>query len=109
MCIQLFYCEGLKIKEIAERLNISEGTVKSRLYNGLEKVECKSYRHAKRGLYTFTMALTGVLLMDYFQRRLQCKRRLFRITKAQNFMAQNALQQAKNMAAANGAGQAKEQ
>lgn len=27
LCIQLFYCEGLKIKEIAERLNISEGTV----------------------------------------------------------------------------------
>ena len=56
LCIQLFYCEGLKIKEIAERLNISEGTVKSRLYNGLKKLNVKVTDMQKRGLYTFTMA-----------------------------------------------------
>lgn len=38
----------------------------------------------KRSLHIYN-GITGVLLMDYFQRRLQCKRRLFRITKSTEF------------------------
>lgn len=107
LCIQLFYCEGLKIKEIAERLNISEGTVKSRLYNGLKKLNVKVTDMQKRGLYTFTMAPLAFFLWIISRDDCSAKGDYFTLQKAQNFMAQNALQQAKNMAAANGAGQAK--
>ena len=107
LCIQLFYCEGLKIKEIAERLNISEGTVKSRLYNGLKKLNVKVTDMQKRGLYTFTMAPLAFFLWIISRDDCSANGDYFALQKAQNFMAQNALQQAKNMAAANGAGQAK--
>lgn len=107
LCIQLFYCEGLKIKEIAERLNISKGTVKSRLYNGLKKLNVKVTDMQKRGLYTFTMAPLAFFLWIISRDDCSAKEDYFALQKAQNFMAQNALQQAKNMAAANGAGQAK--
>lgn len=107
LCIQLFYCEGLKIKEIAERLNISEGTVKSRLYNGLKKLNVKVTDMQKRGLYTFTMASLAFFLWIISRDDCSAKGDYFALQKAQNFMAKNALQQAKNMAAANGAGQAK--
>lgn len=107
LCIQLFYCEGLKIKEIAERLNISEGTVKSRLHNGLKKLNVKVTDMQKRGLYTFTMAPLAFFLWIISRDDCSAKGDYFALQKAQNFMAQNALQQAKNMAAANGAGQAK--
>lgn len=107
LCIQLFYCEGLKIKEIAERLNISKGTVKSRLYNGLKKLNVKVTDMQKRGLYTFTMAPLAFFLWIISRDDCSAKGDYFALQKAQNFMAQNALQQAKNMAAANGAGQAK--
>ena len=107
LCIQLFYCEGLKIKEIAERLNISEGTVKSRLHNGLKKLNVKVTDMQKRGLYTFTMAPLAFFLWIISRDDCSAKGDYFALQKAHNFMAQNALQQAKNMAAANGAGQAK--
>lgn len=107
LCIQLFYCEGLKIKEIAERLNISEGTVKSRLHNGLKKLNVKVTDMQKRGLYTFTMAPLAFFLWIISRDDCSAKGDYFALQKAQNFMAKNALQQAKNMAAANGAGQAK--
>ena len=107
LCIQLFYCDGLKIKEIAERLNISEGTVKSRLHNGLKKLNVKVTDMQKRGLYTFTMAPLAFFLWIISRDDCSAKGDYFALQKAQNFMAQNALQQAKNMAAAKGAGQAK--
>lgn len=38
-CIQMFYLDNLKIKEIAQKLHISENTVKSRLRLGKEKLQ----------------------------------------------------------------------
>ena len=38
ICIQMYYNDGLKIKEIAQILNISEGTVKSRIHAVQKKI-----------------------------------------------------------------------
>ena len=62
ICIQMYYNDGLKIKEIAQILNISEGTVKSRIHNGLKKLNTKVDEMQKRGLYTFRMLPLGFLL-----------------------------------------------
>ena len=48
-CIMLKYMENMKIKEIAELLGVSEGTVKSRLSYGLKKVEGKVVELEKQG------------------------------------------------------------
>ena len=48
ICIQMYYNDGLKIKEIAQILNISEGTVKSRIHNGLKKLNTKVDEMQKR-------------------------------------------------------------
>jgi RNA polymerase sigma-70 factor (ECF subfamily) len=40
-CIMLRYFEEMSVKEIAQILDISEGTVKSRLFYGVKKLEQK--------------------------------------------------------------------
>lgn len=61
----MYYNDGLKIKEIAQILNISEGTVKSRIHNGLKKLNTKVDEMQKRGLYTFRMLPLGFLYGSY--------------------------------------------
>ena len=67
ICIQMYYNDGLKIKEIAQILNISEGTVKSR-----------------KGTLHISYASSWIPFMALIQRRLQRKRRLQSIIPCQN-------------------------
>ena len=55
-CIMLHYVEGLKYKEIAEILGISEGTVKSRTNYGLKSAEVKVKELEKKGIKLYSMA-----------------------------------------------------
>ena len=55
-CIMLRYMEGLKNKEIADIMGISEGTVKSRISYGLKRVEAKVIALEKQGTKLYSMA-----------------------------------------------------
>ncbi|MDE6110984.1 MAG: sigma-70 family RNA polymerase sigma factor, partial [Eubacterium sp.] len=61
ICLQLFYYNGMKIKEIAEALDISESTVKTRLRLGKAKVEAKVEEYEKKG-YKFH----GIVFFPFF-------------------------------------------
>lgn len=49
MCILMFYMEQMSVKEIAETLNVSENTVKSRLNLGRQKIKEKVVQLEKKG------------------------------------------------------------
>ena len=48
--------EGLKIREIAQYLNIPEGTVKSRIYNARKTLESKEAELRKSGYYLYGLS-----------------------------------------------------
>lgn len=52
MCIMMYYIEELSVKEIAEALGCSEGTVKSRLNYGRKNIKLRAEDMQKRG-YNF--------------------------------------------------------
>lgn len=55
-CLLLFYANQYKQDEIAEMLNIPQGTVKSRLYNGKKMVKERVLELEKRGTKLYGMA-----------------------------------------------------
>ena len=48
--ITLRHLDGLSYQELAERLEIPEGTVMSRLYNARKRLKQKLARHSFKGL-----------------------------------------------------------
>uniref|UniRef100_UPI00266BADC4 RNA polymerase sigma factor n=1 Tax=Anaerobutyricum hallii TaxID=39488 RepID=UPI00266BADC4 len=100
ICIQMYYNDGLKIKEIAQILNISEGTVKSRIHNGLKKLNTKVDEMQKRGLYTFRMLPLGFLLWLLSRDDCSAKEDYRALYHARTLAGQNVLQNAP-MAAGN--------
>lgn len=56
MCITMFYMEEMSIKEIAEVLNVSENTVKSRLNYGRKSIKTKVEDLEKRGTKLYGIA-----------------------------------------------------
>ncbi len=96
----MYYNDGLKIKEIAQILNISEGTVKSRIHNGLKKLNTKVDEMQKRGLYTFRMLPLGFLLWLLSRDDCSAKEDYRALYHARTLAGQNVLQNAP-MAAGN--------
>ena len=94
ICIQMYYNDGLKIKEIAQILNISEGTVKSRIHNGLKKLNTKVDEMQKRGLYTFRMLPLGFLLWLLSRDDCSAKEDYRALYHAKTLAGQNVLQNA---------------
>lgn len=56
ICIMMFYVEELSVKEIAETLQVSENTVKSRLKYGRKNIEGKVLELEKKGTKLYSLA-----------------------------------------------------
>lgn len=61
LCLQLFYYNNMKIKEISQSLDIPENTVKTRLRRGKDAVEAKVKEYEKKGY-----SLRGVSVIPFF-------------------------------------------
>ena len=62
MCILMFHFEGASIREIAEAMECSENTVKSRLNYGRKVIKKKSEELQKKGYKLYSMAPLPLLL-----------------------------------------------
>mgnify|MGYP000877341210 CR=1 FL=1 len=56
MCIMMYYVEEMSVKEIAQTLNVSENTVKSRLNYGRKNIEAKALELEKKGTKLYGIA-----------------------------------------------------
>lgn len=56
ICIMMFYIQELSVKEIAETLQVSENTVKSRLKYGRKNIEGKVLELEKKGTKLYSLA-----------------------------------------------------
>ena len=66
MCILMFHIEGASISEIAEAMNCSANTVKSRLNYGRKNIKVKAEELQKKGYKLYSIA--PVLLLVYLLR-----------------------------------------
>lgn len=66
MCVLMFHIEGASISEIAEAMNCSENTVKSRLNYGRKNIKVKAEELQKKGYKLYSVA--PVLLLVYLLR-----------------------------------------
>lgn len=62
MCLLLFHIEGISIREIAQALNCSENTVKSRLNYGRKNLKIKAGELKKKGYRLYSLAPLPLLL-----------------------------------------------
>lgn len=62
MCVLLFHIEGIPIREIAEMMNCSENTVKSRLNYGRKNLKAKAEELQKKGYKLYGIAPLPLLL-----------------------------------------------
>lgn len=65
ICINLFYMEEMSVKEIAEELQVSENTIKSRLNYGRKKIEVQVKELEKNGTKLYGFAPIPFLLFLY--------------------------------------------
>ena len=63
MCIMMYYMEDLSVREIAETLGCSEGTVKSRLNYGRQNIKAKAEELQKKGYNFKGISALAVLLV----------------------------------------------
>ncbi len=63
MCILMYYMEEIPVREIAETLGVSEGTVKSRLNYGRQNIKAKAEELEKKGYNFKGISALGVLLL----------------------------------------------
>ena len=56
MCIMMYYIEEMSVKEIAQTLDVSENTVKSRLNYGRKNIEAKVLELEKKGTKLYGLA-----------------------------------------------------
>lgn len=63
ICRMRFY-EGLKIKEIALSLNLSEGTVKTQLHRAVERIS-ETFREGAFGRLSTTKCIILMIFMDF--------------------------------------------
>ncbi len=63
ICILMFYMDGASIREIAQALDCSENTVKSRLNYGRKNIRKKAEELEKKGYNFFGLAAVSLLLL----------------------------------------------
>ena len=63
LCIMMYYMEEIPVREIAETLGVSEGTVKSRLNYGRQNIKAKAEELEKKGYNFKGISALGVLLL----------------------------------------------
>ena len=63
MCVLMYYMEDLSVREIAETLGCSEGTVKSRLNYGRQNIKAKAEELQKKGYNFKGISAMAVLLL----------------------------------------------
>lgn len=63
ICIMMFYYQDMSVKDIAEELDVSEGTVKSRLNYGRNKIRDKVKELEKKGTKLYSFSPIGLLLL----------------------------------------------
>ena len=63
MCILMYYMENLSVREIAETMGCSEGTVKSRLNYGRQNIKAKAEELQKKGYNFKGISALAVLLL----------------------------------------------
>ncbi|MBE5941560.1 MAG: RNA polymerase sigma factor [Lachnospiraceae bacterium] len=62
LCVMMFHIEGLSIKEIAEAMDCSENTVKSRLNYGRKNIKEKAEELQKKGVKLYSSAPLALLV-----------------------------------------------
>ncbi len=67
MCVLFYYYDEMSVKEIAQAMGTSEGTVKSRLNYARKSIKAGVEEHERRGVKLY--GLSPVLLLLYFLRR----------------------------------------
>lgn len=65
LVVGLFYYQDMSIRRIAERLGVSENTVKSRLFQGRKKIESKVKDLEKQGTKLYSVSPIALLLLLY--------------------------------------------
>ena len=63
LCLLLYYRDGLSVSQIAQALQVSEGTVKSRLNYGRQKVKSKVEALEKQGTKLYGLAPMALLAL----------------------------------------------
>lgn len=63
ICVLMFHIEGISIREIAETLNCSDNTVKSRLNYGRKNLKIKAEELQKKGYKLYSVAPLPLLLL----------------------------------------------
>lgn len=54
LCVTMYYYDEMSVSEIAQALNIAEGTVKSRLYNARKRIKEQVEETEKRGIKLYS-------------------------------------------------------
>lgn len=62
MCVIMYYYDGMKTREIAEALDISENTVKSRLNYSRKSIEAGVKKYEKQGIKLYGISPISLLL-----------------------------------------------
>lgn len=60
-CVFAYYIQEISIKDIAKEYNVSENTIKSRLFQGRKKMEAKGNELKKRGIEFFGLSIVAFL------------------------------------------------
>ncbi len=66
VCVMLYYYDEMKTREIAEALNVSEGTIKSRLNYARKSIKEGVIDYEKQGIKLY--GLSPILFLGYFLR-----------------------------------------
>lgn len=94
MCILMFHIEGQSIREIAQTLDCSENTVKSRLNYGRKSIKAKAEELQKKGYTLYNVAPISLLIyLISSERNVLSMGKAFRA--AGSIMAQNISQAVK--------------
>ncbi len=87
ICITMFYVEEMSVKEIAEALDVSENTVKSRLNYGRTKIKDKVLELEKKGTKLYGMLPLVFFFVLFKKDAMACEAKIpsvLSITKAVN-------------------------
>lgn len=65
LCVTMYYYDEMSVSEIAQALNIAEGTVKSRLYNARKHIKEQVEETEKKGIKLYSANVPFAVLIIY--------------------------------------------